>query len=66
MTREEFFDRTEHYPSDDEWRLITKDYLKNDWENKDMFCRRWLIEHGLYHKIAEIGRKRQNESLKWG
>ena len=57
MTVYEFFDRTEHMPTDSEWRTIIKEYLKNDWEDKDMFCRRWLIEHGLYHKIGEIRRK---------
>ena len=57
MTVDEFIERTEHTPTDTEWRIIVRDYQKNDWEDKDMFCRRWLIEHNQYHKIGEIRRK---------
>lgn len=60
MTIDEFTARTNHTPTDDEWRLIIHEYLKNDWEDKDMFCRRWLIQHGQYHKIGDILRRKKN------
>ena len=59
MTVDEFTDRTDYEPTAAQWREIVRDYLSHDWEDKDMFCRRWLIERGQYQKIGEIIRRRK-------
>lgn len=53
MTIDEFVERTEHTPTDAEWANLMREYNRNEWEDKDMFCRRWLIQHGQYHKIGK-------------
>ena len=63
MTVDEFVERTEHTPTDAEWANLMREYNRNDWEDKDMFCRRWLIQHGQYHKIGEIIRRRKQKKL---
>lgn len=45
MTKEEFTTRTGFDPTAAQWQEITASYQQFDWEDKDMFCRRWLREN---------------------
>ena len=55
MTVDEFVERTEHTPTDAEWANLMREYNRNDWEDKD--------QHGQYHKIGEIIRRRKQKKL---
>lgn len=58
MTKQEFIDRTNYYPTDEQFKEIHEAYMAaGDTIDKDTFCNRWKREGGYYWSSKETAMK---------